>query len=96
MGKPGPDGVAQGRVGHGDGRQARHEQGHQPEDVGDDGPGVLAQAVADEHPQTGADEHREDVEHGPGPGEQRGHAAQPTAVVQMSSTRASACGGPRV
>ena len=44
-GKPGADGVAQGGVGDGDGRQPGHEEGHEPEAVGDDRAGVLAQAV---------------------------------------------------
>ena len=71
----GADGVAQGRVGHGDRRQPRDEQGDQAEHVGDDRAGVLAQAVTDQHPQTGADEHCENVENGPETGKQRGHRA---------------------
>ena len=46
-----------------------------PEHVGDDRAGVLAQAVTDQHPQTGADEHCENVENGPETGKQRGHPA---------------------
>ena len=44
----GADGVAQGRVGHGDRRQPGDQQGDQAEHVGDDRAGVLAQAVTDQ------------------------------------------------
>jgi len=50
-------------VGHCRRGQRRNQQGDESQSVGDDIAGALVQSMADQHADSGADEHCRDVEH---------------------------------